>query len=124
MATSGWAGRRAPSPVAAALALLAAAVPAAALAEEPAGRITWYRDILPIVRDRCQPCHQGGGVGPFSLVSYADALANHKDMADAVSSGYMPPWLPADGCKTFRDPRRLTPEEAARIFAWSAQGAP
>ena len=36
----------------------------------------------------------------------------------------MPPWLPADGCGTFRDARRLSPVEVATFAAWNDAGAP
>ena len=36
----------------------------------------------------------------------------------------LPPWLPAEGCQTFKHSRRLTPAEVAAIAGWANGGAP
>lgn len=62
--------------------------------------VVWYRDVQPIVQARCQACHTSGGVAPFPLLSYDDALAHSARMAAAVLSRVMPPWRPAPGCRS------------------------
>lgn len=89
-----------------------------------AATVTWHRDVLPIVRDRCQVCHEPEGVGAFPLLTHAQALEHLSEIGEAVRTGYMPPWQPADGCQSFRDARRLTKREADIILAWVAQGGP
>ncbi|HWU90273.1 MAG TPA: hypothetical protein VN253_23575, partial [Kofleriaceae bacterium] len=32
---------------------------------------TWYRDVEPIVVEKCQGCHTGGGIAPFALDDHA-----------------------------------------------------
>src|SRR5687767_7715322 len=62
---------------------------------------TFYEDVLPILQQNCQACHQpegrnmGGMVAPFALLTYDDARRYARSMARAVSSGYMPPWSAA-----------------------------
>ncbi|XXF80041.1 hypothetical protein P2318_09915 [Myxococcaceae bacterium GXIMD 01537] len=89
-----------------------------------AGAVTWYRDVLPIVRERCQGCHEPEGVGAFPLLTHAQATEHLVEIGDAVRAGYMPPWQPADGCQSFRDARRLTKREADTLLAWVAAGGP
>ena len=49
----------------------------AAPAQANEGDVTYYRDVLPIIQDNCQSCHQpegqnlGGVVAPMSFMSYA-----------------------------------------------------
>lgn len=86
--------------------------------------VTWYRDVLPIVRERCQTCHEPEGVGAFPMLTHDQAMEHLSEIGEAVRSGYMPPWQPADGCQTFRDARRLTKREANTLLAWVAQGGP
>jgi hypothetical protein len=86
--------------------------------------VTWHRDVLPIVRTRCQLCHEPAGVAPFPLVTHTHALERLSELGQAVRVGYMPPWQPADGCQSFRDARRLTRAETDTLLAWVAQGGP
>jgi peroxiredoxin len=37
------------------------------------GKVTFYRDVLPILQNHCQTCHRPGEVGPFSLLTYPQA---------------------------------------------------
>ena len=45
------------------------ASPAAAA---PAADVTFHRDVLPILQNRCQTCHRPGDIGPMSLLTYAE----------------------------------------------------
>jgi hypothetical protein len=98
----------------------AAAPPARARDATP----TWYHDVQPIVQSRCTGCHTSGGIAPFPLASYDDALGQHQTMAAAVQTRRMPPWQPADACQPLRDARRLDQSEIDTIVAWSIAGAP
>jgi hypothetical protein len=100
------------------------AVPLVPAPSTPVPEVTWHRDVLPIVRTRCQPCHEPSGVAPFSLLTHAQALEHLSELGEAVRVGYMPPWQPADGCQSFRDARRLTRAETDTLLAWVAQGGP
>ena len=101
-----------------------APVPSPATSPPPAAVPTWYRDVLPIVRTRCQACHVPGGVGPFSLQTPADAKERLPAIVRALKTKYMPPWQAADGCQSFRDVRRLTSKELTTVFTWAKAGAP
>jgi hypothetical protein len=95
------------------------------------GTPTFYADVLPILQHNCQACHQpegknmGGMVAPFSLLTYEEARRYARRMADAVRTGYMPPWSAAAMHKgTFENERILEEEEKQTIIAWAAGGAP
>src|SRR5688572_11925814 len=101
--------------------------PAAARAGTP----TFYEDVLPILQQNCQACHQpsgrnmGGMVAPFPLLTYEDARRYAGSMARAVSTGRMPPWSAAAWHKgTFENERILEEEEKQAIIAWAEGGAP
>ena len=97
----------------------------------PDGTPTFYADVLPILQQNCQICHQeaganmGGMVAPWPLVSYEDAATRAGRIANAVKRGYMPPWSASpihNG--TFDNERVLEDEEKATIIAWAEAGAP
>jgi Copper type II ascorbate-dependent monooxygenase, N-terminal domain/Copper type II ascorbate-dependent monooxygenase, C-terminal domain len=93
------------------------------------GPVTYYKDIVPIVQQHCQACHQPGGIAPFSLIDYNDASANAAAMVSDTQAGIMPPWgaqTPTSEC-TVRYPwvgdLRLSAAEIATIQSWNQQGA-
>jgi hypothetical protein len=101
-----------------ALALLGFA-PAAA---EP--RVTFTRDIAPILWNRCAPCHRPGEIGPFSLLTYGDARRRAAQIAVVTRKGLMPPWKPQGPVGEFQNERRLTASELEAIQQWIADGLP
>ena len=87
------------------------------------GKLTWNRDVLPIVQQRCQGCHAPDGIGPFSMMQYSDVTEHVDKMAENVTNRVMPPWMPDPTCGTFVDDRRLTDDEIAVFAQWAADGA-
>jgi peroxiredoxin len=81
-------------------------------------RVTYARDIAPILRANCVPCHRPGEVGPFALLSYADAVGHAATIAEVVVSGTMPPWHAAPGAVRFGNERRLADEQKKLIAEW------
>jgi peroxiredoxin len=87
------------------------------------GKVTYYRDVLPIVQNRCQGCHRPGEVGPFSLMTYKQAVNWASDIKDYTQSRQMPPWKPVEG-KPFLNERTLTDREIATLSTWVDDGTP
>jgi tetratricopeptide (TPR) repeat protein len=117
-----------------ALALLACALAAGLLraergwpgaSREPnaaAQRVTFNRDVAPILFRYCAACHRPGESAPFSLLTYADAKSHARQIAAVTQARIMPPWLPAPGEFKFADELRLT-EEQIRVFRrWVEDG--
>jgi hypothetical protein len=57
--------------------------------------VTYHNRVSRIIQTNCGECHRDGGVGPFSLETYADVLAHAKMIETVVSRGTMPPWFAA-----------------------------
>ena len=72
-------------PLIALAALAAFAVPARTV--EP---VTFNKDVAPILWKNCASCHVQGAVGPFSLVTYQDAVRRAKFIRDITASRRMP----------------------------------
>ena len=85
---------------------------------------TFAQDIAPIVYRSCSSCHRPGESGPFPLLSYDDAKKFAPQIAAAVSSRAMPPWLPAHGYGDFANDTSLTDSEIHAIVEWAKHGAP
>jgi tetratricopeptide (TPR) repeat protein len=87
-------------------------------------RLTFTKDIAPIVWTRCASCHRPGEIGPFSLITYDDVRRHTAQIAAVTARRLMPPWKPVDGAGVFQSERRLTDAELQTLQAWIAGGAP
>lgn len=87
-------------------------------------RVTFTRDIAPILFARCATCHRPGEIGPFSLLTYRDARQHLTQIGEVTRRRLMPPWKPTPGTNAFLDDRSLSSAEIQRIQDWIAQGAP
>jgi tetratricopeptide (TPR) repeat protein len=86
-------------------------------------RVTFTRDVAPIVFTQCAPCHHSGGAGPFPLLSYADVRRRARDIVKITADRVMPPWPPVKGHGTFKGERGLTDAQIATLAQWVELGA-
>ena len=86
-------------------------------------KVTFAKDIAPIILKNCATCHRPGEVAPFSLITYADVNKRAKQIAAVTNSRVMPPWK-ADSHGEFQNERRLTESEISTVSAWADSGAP
>lgn len=115
----------------AAAAILAVVASMPALAADSANRVTFTKDVLPVLQENCQTCHRPAGrnmsgmVAPMSLMTYREVRPWSKAIAKAVGQREMPPWFATDATHgIFRNERTLTQEEIDTIVSWVEQGAP
>lgn len=87
------------------------------------GSVTYYRDVLPILQENCQQCHRPGEVGPFSLMTYRQAVSWAADIKEYTQDRKMPPWKPVEG-PPFHNERKLSDKDLATLAAWVNGGTP
>ena len=85
--------------------------------------MTYYRDVLPILQNNCQSCHRPGEVGPFSLMTYRQAVNWATDIKDYTQSRQMPPWKITEGI-AFTNDRKLADKDIDTLAAWVDDGTP
>src|SRR5712692_1505942 len=102
--------------------LVVVAWPAVASAQPP--RLTFTKDIAPIVWARCVLCHRPGEIGPFSLITYDDVRRHATQIGAVTARRVMPPWKPLPGRGEVQNERRLSVRELDTIQRWIAAGAP
>jgi hypothetical protein len=112
---------------------LAGLAPAAACTDTepappgPVARATWYQDAAPIFAKHCMSCHQAGGIAPFSMTDYDDAVDHASAMMSAIDKGVMPPFdarEEADCTPRFSwvDDPRLSAAEKSTLKTWIEDG--
>jgi len=85
---------------------------------------TWSDNVASIIFNKCSSCHHQGAIGPFSLMSYNDAVAAASGIIDAVSNDRMPPWPPDTTFRKFAHQRALTIQQKTALLDWIADGLP
>ena len=109
------------------VALVAAMYTGQAGAEE---RVTFTKDVLPILQNNCVNCHRANGsnltgmIAPMSLTNYAEVRPWSKAIRKAVADRVMPPWHASDATHgVFKNERTLTQEQIDTIVQWVDTGA-
>jgi hypothetical protein len=80
--------------------------------------VTWSEHIAPIVFKNCTPCHRPGESGPFSLLSYDDAVKNANKIKFVTQTKFMPPWPADPNYSHFMGERGLSDTAIALIKKW------
>lgn len=91
----------------------------------PQGRetkVTYARDVAPILFANCVECHRPGEVAPFSLLTCDDAAKRAEGIARVVEKRLMPPWKAEVNFGHFLDERRLSDRQIALIKSWAGSG--
>src|SRR5205814_5483092 len=79
---------------------------------------TFNIDVAPILFDQCSACHRPGEAAPFSVLDYGSVRSNAAKIVKEITSGRMPPWLPAADCADFVNRRHLRPDQIKTIERW------
>jgi mono/diheme cytochrome c family protein len=91
-------------------------------AADGTAKVTYARDVAPIVFAHCAECHRPGEVAPFSLLTYQDAAKRAAGIARVAGKRLMPPWRAAVDYGHFLDERRLTERQIELLSTWAESG--
>jgi len=86
-------------------------------------KITFHKQVEPVLQARCQGCHRPGESAPFSMLTYKDTRPWAKAIKTAVLSRKMPPWHAEPGVGHFKNDRSLSQSEIDTIVKWVDSGA-
>ena len=87
---------------------------------------TFAKDVLPILQENCQECHNPEGIGPMPLIRYEDVRPYAQLIREKVSTRAMPPWHVDKniGIQEFKNDVSLTDAEITTVVQWVDGGAP
>ena len=82
----------------------------------PPDKITYERDIKPILATSCTPCHFPGGISPYKWENYEAVKYKISIIIDRVNK--------EQGAKKFmpKDGTKLSPETIALLRKWVSDG--
>lgn len=105
-------------------AVIAATAPALVAHDRIGTKVTWEREIAPIVQARCATCHSPGGRAPMPLTTYEETRPWARAIREEVLARRMPKWPIVRGYGDLGNDRSLSPFEIALITAWVDGGSP
>jgi hypothetical protein len=89
----------------------------------PDNKISYSKQIAPLLADNCVTCHRAGGIGPFAMTSHAIVQGFSPMIREVIRTRRMPPWHADPHVGTFEGDRSLTLEEAQTLVHWIDAGA-
>src|SRR6266699_1635495 len=93
-------------------------------AESAAGTTrTFNKDVAAILYNNCVTCHRPNQIAPMSLISFKEVRPWARAIKEKVLKGEMPPWRADPRFGTFRNDRRLNPEQIKTVVSWVDGGA-
>lgn len=102
--------------------LFAAACTYAASVEK--SKVTYSKDVAPILNQHCVECHRAGEVAPMVFTSYQAVRPWAKAIREKTATRTMPPWSADPHVGEFSNDRRLAQSDIDTIAAWVNAGAP
>ena len=85
--------------------------------------ISYAKDVVPIIRDKCVVCHQPGGLGPMTLTSYEQIKAFAPMIREALRTRRMPPFQPDVTVGHWAPNEGLSSEQLRTLVHWIEAGA-
>lgn len=105
-----------------ALSLIFAAALTAAAATGSAP-VTFTKDVLPVLQNKCQECHRPGEIAPMSFMTYEQVRPWAKAIKTAVLTKKMPPWNADPHYGKFSNDMSLSQAQVETISNWVDSGA-
>ena len=93
-------------------------------AKVAATRISYVKDVAPILEKKCVACHVEGGIGPFAMTNYEMVKGFSPMIREVLRTDRMPPWNVDAHVSKWADDKSLTPAEIKTVVHWVEQGSP
>lgn len=87
-------------------------------------KISYARDVAPILEAKCVSCHTAGGMGPFAMDSYAKVKGFSPMIREALRTKRMPPFHADAHWGAWKNDMSLSPQQIKTVVNWVEAGAP
>jgi hypothetical protein len=88
------------------------------------GKISYSKEVAPILQAKCASCHIKGGIGPFAMDSYQVIKGFSPMIRETVRTQRMPPYFADPHIGTFKNDQGLTAEQRKTLVHWIEAGSP
>jgi peroxiredoxin len=87
-------------------------------------KISYSKDVAPILAEKCVVCHTQGGMGPFAMNSYEVVKGFSPMIREALRTKRMPPYHSDNHGSVWTDDMRLTDSQLKTVVNWVEAGSP
>jgi len=87
-------------------------------------KVTYSKDIAPLIQAKCTGCHQPGSIGPMNLVNYDDIRGHAPMIREVIRTKRMPPFHADPRIGTFHNDKSLSADQIRMLVHWIEAGAP
>jgi peroxiredoxin len=87
-------------------------------------RISYSKDVAPILQEKCVSCHIAGGIGPFAMNSYAVIKGFSPMIRETIRTRRMPPYFADPHIGVFKNDQGLSAEQTKTLVHWIEAGSP
>jgi peroxiredoxin len=87
-------------------------------------KISYVKDVAPIIEDKCVACHEKNGIGPMELTSYDKIKAYSPMIREVLRTQRMPPWRADPTVGHFAEDKSLSGDQIKTLVHWIEAGAP
>ena len=87
-------------------------------------KISYSKEIAPILAKNCVSCHADGGIGPFAFDSYEKVKGFAPMIREVIRTDRMPPYNADRHVGSFRDDMNLSIADTQTLVHWIEAGAP
>ncbi|MDP3495620.1 MAG: redoxin domain-containing protein [Hyphomonadaceae bacterium] len=87
-------------------------------------RISYEKEIAPILAKNCVSCHAEGGIAPFAMNSYDVVKQFGPMIREAIRTDRMPPYNADPHVGQFKDDMNLAVGDAQKLVHWIEAGSP
>lgn len=87
-------------------------------------KISYSKEIAPILQDNCVTCHQPGGIGPWAMTSYTMVRGFAPMIREVLRTKRMPPWHADPHVGSWSNDAGLSVAEQQTLVHWVEAGAP
>ena len=96
------------------------------IAQEVGHSPTFSNEVVRILQENCQQCHQPGGIAPMPLETFEQAKIWAPRIKYNVNRRVMPPWHldPTIGIQEYKNDYSLSDKNIDTLVAWVDAGAP
>ncbi|MEQ1781452.1 MAG: hypothetical protein ABMA14_08835 [Hyphomonadaceae bacterium] len=87
-------------------------------------KISYTKDIVPILMDKCVDCHQPNGIAPWQMSNYQLVKTFSPMMREAIRTDRMPPFDADSHYRPFEHDENLSAEQTKTLIHWIEAGSP
>ena len=87
-------------------------------------KISYAKDVAPVLQDKCVSCHIKGGIGPFAMDSYGVVKGFAPMIRETIRTHRMPPYYADPHIGAFKNDQSLSADQTKMLVHWIEAGAP